>query len=279
MPLNSRGSITQGAGARSVSVPNEKPARPSVTPTPLALPADLAIPRYARGAEPFDSGQTLVYKASWEGIPAGEARISMTHNRARPDWWTGQMWLASSALVDPLYRMRDYFREDFAYSSWQPAQIDITQHENRRRDHWRATFDRDTQLITTIKTNRTGRIWVRHFSGGNPWGPFSGAMMALSQPLTPGQSYTFDVFSGGNRYVFAFAVQGRERITTSLGAFDALRIEPSVVWLSDHSFRSQANATTIWVTDDRRHLPLRLESAVFIGSVVAELAQVTSSRE
>ena len=273
------GTISQSRAATPSSAARNKPSRPRATPTPMALPANLPIPRYPRGAAPFNDGQTLVYEASWEGLPAAQARISMVHNRAHPGWWTGEMWITSSALVDPLYRMRDYFREDFAYASWQPAEINILQHEKTRRDRWLATFDPAHQLITAIRTNKAGRTWIRRFSGGDPWGPFSGAMMALSQPLTPGRSYTFDVFSGGNRYVFAFAVQGRERITTGLGAFNALRIEPAVVWLSEGSFRSQARATTIWVTDDPRHLPIRIQSAVFIGSVVADLTQVTGGRE
>jgi Protein of unknown function (DUF3108) len=270
----SQGNIVQSLNAPSGSNADSEGPRPRPTATPLALPAKLAIPRYVRGIEPFSDGQILVYEASWEGIPAGEARISMVHSRMHSGWWTGEMWMTSSALVDKLYRMRDYFREDFAYGSWQPVEINIFQHEKQRKDHWLATFDRPHQLVTAIKTNKAGRTSVRRFSGGYPWGPFSGAMLALSQPLTPGRSYTFDIFSGGNRYVFTFTVKGREQITTGLGVFQALRIEPAVVWLSDSSFRSQAHATTVWVTDDARHLPLRVESAVFIGSVVANLTQV-----
>jgi Protein of unknown function (DUF3108) len=274
MSLAARGSVAQKPAATPPSAMKPMPLRPRARPTPLPLPASLAIPRYAPGVEPFSDGQTLIYKASWEGIPAGEARISMMHSRPHPGRWTGEMWITSSALVDKLYRMRDYFREDFAYASWEPVEINIFQHEKRRKDHWVATFDRARQLVTAVKTNRTGRTSIRRFSGGDPWGPFSGAMMALSQPLTPGRSYTFDIFSGGNRYVFTFRVQDREQITTSLGVFNALRIEPAVVWLSDGSFRSQAHATTVWVTDDARHLPLRVESAVFIGSVIVDLIKV-----
>jgi uncharacterized protein DUF3108 len=272
--LASNDNITQSLNATSPSAAGPKASRPRAMPTPLPLPTNLAIPRYVRGTEPFSDGQVLVYEASWEGIPAGEARIRMAHSNPHPGWWTGEMWITSSALVDKLYRMRDYFREDFALTSWQPVEIDILQHEKQRKDHWVATFDRPHQLVTTIKTNKAGRTSIRRFSGGDPWGPFSGAMMALSQPLTPGRNYTFDIFSGGNRYVFTFAVQGRELITTGLGAFNALRIEPAVLWLSDGSFRSQAHATTLWVTDDARHLPLRIESAVFIGSVVVDLTNV-----
>src|SRR6266851_6406343 len=231
-------------------VPVAKTSRPRTirTPAPVALPANVIVPRYAQGAEPFRDGETLVYDASWEGIGAAQARVIIVHNRTHPDWWTGQMWIATSPLADRLYRMRDYFREDFAFQSWIPNDIQILQHEKSRQDQWRATFDQQQKLITAIKTNKQGRTWIRRFSGA-PWGPFSGAMMALSQPFKIGQTYTFDVFSGGNRYVFAFDVQGRDQITTNLGTFNTLRIEPSVLWLSDGSFRSQASDMTIWVTD------------------------------
>ena len=268
------------ATAPAIAQPDGRARRrphPARTPKPLALPADLKIPRYAPGPPPFRTGETLVYDASWVGIPAAEARFTLTRNKAHPEWWTGQMWITSSKPVDLLYRMRDYFREDFLHDSLVPNDIYIFQHEKQRQDVWRVSFDHDAHSVTSVKTNKEGRTWIRRFSGGDPFGPFSGAMIALSQPLRVGQTYTFDVFSGGNRYVFDFAVQGRERITTALGSFDTLRIEPSVVWLSEGDFRSQTRETTLWVTDDKRHLPVRIESAVFIGDVRADLVQAINT--
>jgi hypothetical protein len=253
--------------------PRAHPLRPL---DPIPLPADLKIPHYRPGSPTFGDGETLVYDASWLGIPAAEARVILARNRLHPELWTGQMWINSSRVVDPLYRMRDYFRENFSHGSFQPQNMYLLQHEKSRVDEWNVTFDRNNRLVTSIKKNRHGRISTRYFSGGNPWGPFSGAMMALSQPLKAGETYTFDVFSGGNRYVFAFTVEKRERITTALGTFDTLRIEPSVVWLSEGSFRSQARRTTVWITDDARHLPVRIASAVFIGEVRADLVQITN---
>jgi hypothetical protein len=255
------------------SGPRKKP-HPARTPGPIALPPNLVIPRYPQGPEPFLDGETLIYEAAWEGIVAADARITLVHNRVHPGLWTAQMWINSSPLVDQLYRMRDYFRENFDYTTWQPSDIYIVQHEKSRQDLWRDTFDHQSELMTAVRTNKAGRTWIRRFSGGAPWGPFSGAMMALSQPLDPGQTYTFDIFAGGNRYVCAFAVLKREPITIGLGAFNALRIEPSMVWLSEGSFRSEATSVTIWVTDDTRHLPLRIESAVFIGAVRADLIRI-----
>jgi hypothetical protein len=266
---------SDATGAAAPAPPAKAHRRAPLPAEPLPLPANLKIPRYRPGAPPFHDGETLIYDASWIGIPAAEARVAVGYNKAHPEMWTGQMWINSSQAVDILYRMRDYFQEDFQRESYQPDNIYILQHEKQRRDEWHVAFDHDADVVTSVRRNAHGRTWVRRFSGGAPWGPFSGAMMALSQPLKVGENYTYDVFSGGNRYVFEFKVIDRERITTDLGTFDTLRIEPSVLWLSEGSFRSQARETTIWVTDDARHLPVRISCAVFIGDVTADLVKVT----
>jgi Protein of unknown function (DUF3108) len=239
---------------------------------PVPLPPSLAIPRYDPGPPPFRSGETLVYAASWIGIPAARARITL-HENGTGDW-TGQLWIHSSKPVDLLYRMRDYVREDFDHADLRPQDMYILQHDKKRLDQWTVRFDQTNHLVTSAKKNAEGRTWVRTFSGGNPLGPFSGAMMALSLPLKVGQRYMFDVFSGGNRYVFAFDVQEREQIITSLGAFQALRIEPSVVWLSEGKFLKDASETLVWVSDDERHLPLRIEAVAFVGTIRIDLVQV-----
>jgi hypothetical protein len=175
--------------------------------------------------------------------------------------------------------MRDYVDEDFSRENLRPQEMHILQHDNQRRDEWSVRFDDGAHLVTSAKKNAEGRTWVRKFSGGEPWGPFSGAMLALSLPLTVGETYTFDVFSGGNRYVLAFNVQKREPIITPMGTFRALRIVPSVVWLSDGKFRNQVSQAVLWVGDDERHLPLRIEAAVYIGRISVDLVQVRNAPE
>ena len=99
--------------------------------------------------------------------------------------------------------------------------------------------------------------------------------MALSQPLQVGERYSFDVFTGSTRYVFDFRVVRREKITTPMGTFDALRLVPGVLYESNGKLTESATGTTIWVTADRRHLPLRVEAQAFIGTVRADLIEVS----
>jgi hypothetical protein len=266
--------------AAGLELPSSKASDPPtglLRPAPVPLPSNLVIPHYYPGPPPFRSGESLVYQASWLGIPAAEARIVLSKNESDRPSWTAKLWLRSSTEVDLLYRMRDYVYEDFNRDNLRPRDMHILQHEKRRRDEWSIRFDDQDHLVTSAKRNAQGRMWVREFSGGEPWGPFSGAMLALSLPLTVGETYTFDVFSGGNRYVLAFNVDRRESITTPLGTTRALRIIPSVVWLSEGKFLNQVNKIVIWVADDEQHLPLRIEAAAFVGYIRVDLVRVFNS--
>ncbi len=169
--------------------------------------------------------------------------------------------------------MRDHLRENVAADTLHSGWIHVDQHENSRLDTYDVTFDRPAQMATVKKTSKHG-VQTKQFIASDPFGPLSGSMMALSLDLTPGKTYAFDVFGGSQRYVFSFDVQARERIHTVLGDFDALRIVPDVWYVSDGQLRSQAHGTMLWVSADKRHLPLRIQSQAFIGAVYADLIKV-----
>lgn len=267
-------------GAESAAPPDpahpRRHPRPSVSPTPQALPADLKVPSYRAGTMPFHDGEKLVYQASWIGIPAARARFQLHRNKKEPSQWKAEAWIETTPVVDVLFKMRDYMAEKFAIGSLATAGVYQRQSENRRFDEYTISFDRSKNLVTSEKKNPRG-ILTRQFISADPWGPISGAMMALTQPLNPGNNYEYDVFSGTTRYVFSFHVDDRERIRTPLGVFDALKITPGVVYLSNGNYKNQATTTTIWISADKRRLPLRLQASAFVGQITADLVELDGS--
>jgi hypothetical protein len=239
----------------------------------LALPPEIRLPAYKPGPMPFREGERLTYTASWLGIPAAQAQIELHQAPHHPDVWVGEATLASSKAVDVIYKMRDYMQERFAKESFEPRRMDIRQREKHRHDDYVVSFDRAEAMVTMQKSGPRG-IQVKRFAASNPWGMMSGAALALSQPLKVGDQVVLDLFSATNRYVLSFHVTARERIQTPLGTADALKIEPWVVYMSDAKMRSETRATTIWVSDDARKLPLRIESATFIGTIRIDLVKV-----
>ena len=243
----------------------------SVPPRPL--PDGVRVPRYSPGPMPFHTGEQLIYQGSWIGIPAAGGKVVLHDGNGDPALLSAEIWISTNRLTDKFYKMRDYLREDFTAASLKPTEMNIRQNEGRRHDTFNVTFDHRDHVVTLVKHGPRGQQ-TRKFLSYNPSGPVSGAMMALSQPLSAGDSLSFDAFSGTTRYVFELKVIRRERIGTPLGEFDAFRIVPSVTYLSDGKINDEVHDTTLWVSADARRLPLRVESAVFIGSVRIDLVKV-----
>ncbi|MGH7906743.1 MAG: DUF3108 domain-containing protein [Candidatus Binataceae bacterium] len=259
-------------------------AHPKLRPAPpksariRSLPPGINVPAYSPGPMPFHDGEELTYRASWMGIPAAGAKLALHRDRQNPSLWTAEAWIATGPPVDLFYRMRDYLRENFSIGSFTPIKMYIRQRENHRHDDYSVTFNHSDRLVTLEKRNSRG-VRITRFRSGHPWGMMSGAVMALSQPLKVGKNYTYDVFSATSRYVLRFDVVGREKIKTPLGSFEALKIEPWVRYLSDAKWRQEARKTTVWVSDDDRRLPLRIEAEMFFGTVRVDLVKVEMPQE
>jgi hypothetical protein len=256
-----------------------QPVRLKIAPTSIATPSALPHgvaepPVYKINRPAFHDGQKLVFQASWIGIPVATARVELHRKKKEPDLWSAQAWVETNQFADLLFKMRDYMSEDVDHQSLLSRKMYIRQSENKRLNDFRAVFDRSAGLVTLTKQNRKGQQ-VKRFLSTNPWGPLSGAMMALSLPMEPGQSYAVDVFTGSTRYIFDFKVEAREKITTGLGTFDAYRLIPAVDYESDGKLSQSATGIVIWVSADGRRLPLRVESQAFIGRVQADLIQTS----
>jgi hypothetical protein len=247
--------------------------RATPAPTPNVLPADISVPTYKPGAIPFRDGEQLTYQASWIGIPAASAVVEFHRNRKNPSADRAEVTVETSKLADVFFKMRDYVRERFSADSITPQEMYIRQSENQRFDEYTVSFDRQKALVTSVKKNRHGSF-TREFKGATQYGILSGTVMALSQALKTGDRLAFDVVTGSNRYVFEFHVDGRERIRVPAGDFDAIKITPTVAYMSDGNMRSEAREVTVWVSADQRHLPLRVQAAAFIGSVRADLVKI-----
>jgi Protein of unknown function (DUF3108) len=249
---------------------------PTPAPTPMALPPDIQakLPTYKAGTMPFHDGEQLIYQASWVGIPAAQARLEFHKQQNKsPQRWLGEIWVETNAFADLFYKMRDYAKESMAADTLHSSGFNLVQHEKSRFNYYDVTMDRPAQLVTMTKKNKKG-TQTKEFISSDPWGPISGAVMALTQDFAPGKTYAFDVFSGSQRYVFAFVVDKREKIHLNLGDFDAWKIVPDVWYLSDDTIRTAASSTVLWISADERHLPLRIQAQAYIGYVRADLISI-----
>jgi hypothetical protein len=66
----------------------------------------------------------------------------------------------------------------------------------------------------------------------------------------------------------------REKIRLPIGTYETFLVEPELKDIGGVYEKSKDATLKIWVTADRRRIPVRIESKVVVGSFVAELVSV-----
>ena len=89
----------------------------------------------------------------------------------------------------------------------------------------------------------------------NPWGPLSGAMMALSLPMAARTALRDRCVHRQHALHLRFrGGEARRRSPRALGTFDAYRLVPAVDYESDGKLSESATDIVIWVSADDRRL-------------------------
>jgi hypothetical protein len=89
------------------------------------------------------------------------------------------------------------------------------------------------------------------------------------QKLKEGQMLRFPVSDDGINYTFDILVGKREKLKTDCGNVKTIRIEPRL--FGPGQLISRQGEMTMWLSDDNKHVPLRLVAKTSSGTVTAKL--------
>lgn len=238
------------------------------------LPAGLIIPAYRPGQVRFHPGDELRYRVSWMGLPVAMARVTLSNEPSRAGSWAGDVWVATNPAIDVVYRFRAHLHEVLGAEELTSHLLTIKQRENRRASEYVVRFKPEAGTVEASRHTSRGTQTKRFFAT-HPVGPIAGALLALSQPLATGDNLTFDVFVGTNRYVFDFAVRGRETLATDQGGnLTTVKVLPILRYISAGRDHYRVSRVVAWLTADSRHTPVRIMADTFVGRVYVDLVGV-----
>lgn len=86
--------------------------------------------------------------------------------------------------------------------------------------------------------------------------------------LQVGRDEYIEVYADGKVYPLRVIVHGKERVDVPAGRYRCLKVEP--VLMSEGIFK-QKGKLTIWLTDDKLKIPVKMTSKVMIGSIGVNL--------
>jgi hypothetical protein len=90
-----------------------------------------------------------------------------------------------------------------------------------------------------------------------------------------GRDYSFRVADENENLIFKGRVVARETLDTDIGPVRAIKIKPEIILKGNFK---PVGDIFIWLSDDDRKIPLRIESKIKIGTIVSEITDYQPGR-
>ncbi len=208
------------------------------------------------------------YEVSWNGIPAAEAKLSVGGDEFQ------YRLIATARTYSPVnifYNLKYQAEGILSAIDFSPIRTVIRQRENSKVRMIDINFNNDG-AIESVRTQEGKPTKILRFSSDNPTlDPFAAAFMARTLSWKEGETKQFDTFNGKTRYLITLTAQGRENIEFNGQEKDCWVITPKVEKLVDGESPSKLRDARIYLTNDSNRDVVRIESEVFIGTVVTKL--------
>ena len=224
----------------------------------------------------FKPGERLTFILKWTIVPAGEAMLEVLprEHMAGVDAYHFVLTARSNAFVDAFYMVRDRI------DSWSDTAMQRSllyrkkQHEGSTRRDITVSFDWDAMTAQYVNKNQA-REPIAITAG--TFDPLSVFYWSRSVHMAVGAQLKHPV-TDGKKHVLGIAdVVKRETIRVPAGIFETFLIEPDLRHVGGVFEKSPDAKLQLWVTADRRRLPVRIKSKVIVGSFSGELVSMTGT--
>lgn len=213
--------------------------------------------------------ESFSYDIYWVGIYVGNALFEVLIDNGMVKM-TSQAHSAS--FISKFYEVEDYAESTVVNGL--PANFRIRQHEGKYRSDKETVFNSGNNKI--IFFNYLNNTRDEHTVDKTMWDVISGFYYLRGRPLEPGKTVFVDVFDSNKFLKVGVDVLRKERIK-SPGAGEINAVVVKLLLRSEGLFQSKGDIL-IWLSDDNRKIPLRVETKVPLGNVVAELKSMESAR-
>lgn len=236
----------------------------------------LAVAPPAAALEPPPSipslvGERLEFRIRWGLLTAGLATLEV--ERAEDGGILLRATARTLPWLDAFYPVRDRIEARLDAEGRRALRYEKQAKEGRRPERTDLlVFDAGRGLA---RLTRDGAERPPLAVPAGVWDPLSCFYAYRALELPGDETAHLDVSDGKRLVAGTVTVLRRERVETPAGAFDAVVVEPDIEGIGGIFKKSPGARILIWLTDDERRLPVRMQSEVKVGHFVAELTAVT----
>jgi hypothetical protein len=151
-----------------------------------------------------------------------------------------------------------------------PENYRVKVREGRHRRDKEVIFDHANRQATFI--DHLGNKKKTYKIGENTLDPLSSFYFIRTSKYEVGKSVYVDIFDSKKLWKVEVQVLRKEKIKTKLGEFDTVVIKPL---MKSEGIFDRKGDMYIWLTDDLRRIPVKMQSKVAVGSITATLVSGT----
>jgi hypothetical protein len=227
---------------------------------PSALPQNASLP----------SKETLTYNVEWRLITAGKATVQWSSTPQRG--WQANLHLESAGLVSKLFKVEDDYSANLNQALCAQSSL-MTSREGSRHHETKVTFDAETRKASYQERDVAKNAVLASQEIDIPecvHDVIGGMYFLRTLNLEPGQSTEVAVSDGKKSAMARVEAQQREDVKVPDAAYKTIRYE---IFLFDNVLFRRSAHLHVWLTDDRRKLPVqvRVRMQFTIGTVTLQL--------
>ena len=239
------------------------------TTTPFVVPTDTTDLRDLKQTA-LQAPEELLFDIIWGGwsfnwVQAGKATLDLTPT-SNPKVWQISSRAWCNGFFQSFYPVEDTVSSFINKRGIYPLKFQKILHEGSYHTRLLADYDQQKHLLITLDTSLSINPFTHDI--------LSAFYYIRTQPLVVGKSFELAAVSGKKKYGLRVNCLREETVEVPAGKFPCFVVEP--VLKEDGLFKSKGKLW-IWVTRDARHLPVKMQSKIPVGSIKAELVRIGRS--
>ncbi len=224
----------------------------------------------------YDFPEKFNIKISYGWITIGEAQMS---HQVNDDILTVDLLAYTTGIVNWIARLKDSVHTEINKYTLKPKSVYMDRNEGKyqRREDDYFDFNKDSATIH-IYRSKSGvdkDVEVRHIHlKDSTYDMLSSYLYLRSRTwdqFSSGDSLMFNMFYEGKYYPFGVEYIKKDLIKTKLGEFMAHQLY--VLFPISRTF-PEKHMVKVWISDDKRQLPLYLEAKMKFGKAICELVGI-----
>jgi len=222
----------------------------------------------------FKGGEWFRFRMSYSGfLKAGNATLSVNETtlNGKPVFHVvGKGW--TTGAIKWFFKVKDRYESYFDAESNLPYKFIRNINEGGHKKNIVIDFDQENQtaLVFNKKYNRKRTIETKP-NVQDMVSTFYYLRNKLDvSKLKPGDEITLDMFFDEENYGFKLKYLGKEiiKLGNKIGKVEALKFRPYV--MAGRVFKEE-ESLTLWVSNDKNKVPLRIKADLAVGSLRADL--------